>query len=377
MRSFSIPKELIYLKLNIGENIKFYRKSQDITQESLSEMLGVSCQSVSRWESGTCYPDVELLPTIADIFNVSVDKLLGVDDAIEKKKVDGYLLRYQAAINVGKIDECIAIAREGVAEYPNNYTLLNKLMYALFISGDDDGNIPEWKENMENYDTEIVAIGERIIKFCPDQNIRLEATSRLAFQHCEMGRKAMGRKLYETLPAQEYCKENQMWWGLDEHEELAFLHNKAKQDFHYLHGSMYLLANSPHLSAEDKIKVIEKYFALEELICDGNSPATNWSDIRLNCVLAQLYARLEKFDLAYNHLRITAETAIAFDERPETERYFCLLLGEIVLKKSDFETSDTRSLAEIVRDKWLADAEFDTIRNTDEFKEIVSILTVK
>ena len=32
MRNFSIPKELIYLKLNIGENIKFYRKSQDITQ---------------------------------------------------------------------------------------------------------------------------------------------------------------------------------------------------------------------------------------------------------------------------------------------------------------------------------------------------------
>lgn len=40
------------MKLSIGENIKHFRKSRDITQERLAEMLGVSCQSVSRWESG-------------------------------------------------------------------------------------------------------------------------------------------------------------------------------------------------------------------------------------------------------------------------------------------------------------------------------------
>ena len=49
------------MKLRIGENIKFLRKAADITQETLAEMLGVSCQSVSRWELGTCYPDMELL----------------------------------------------------------------------------------------------------------------------------------------------------------------------------------------------------------------------------------------------------------------------------------------------------------------------------
>ena len=40
------------MRLTIGENIKVIRKSKDITQEQLAEMLGVSCQSVSRWESG-------------------------------------------------------------------------------------------------------------------------------------------------------------------------------------------------------------------------------------------------------------------------------------------------------------------------------------
>ncbi|MGN0114377.1 MAG: helix-turn-helix transcriptional regulator, partial [Acutalibacteraceae bacterium] len=68
------------MKLQIGENIKSFRKTKDMTQEQLSEMLGVSCQSVSRWESGACYPDMELLPLLSDIFEVTVDRLLGVDE---------------------------------------------------------------------------------------------------------------------------------------------------------------------------------------------------------------------------------------------------------------------------------------------------------
>ena len=74
------------MKLAIGDNIKSLRKSKNITQENLAEMLGVSCQSVSRWELGTCYPDMELLPELARIFNISVDQLLGVDELVEKKK---------------------------------------------------------------------------------------------------------------------------------------------------------------------------------------------------------------------------------------------------------------------------------------------------
>ena len=84
------------MKLQIGENIKSLRKAANITQETLAEMLGVSCQSVSRWELGVCYPDMELLPAIAQIFRCSTDSLLGIDDATEKAKVNRYLERFQA-----------------------------------------------------------------------------------------------------------------------------------------------------------------------------------------------------------------------------------------------------------------------------------------
>lgn len=218
------------MKLKIGENIKTFRKTQNITQEKLAEILGVSCQSVSRWELGTCYPDMELLPVLAETFHVSVDSLLGVDDLMEKEKIDSYLARFQDAVSTGKIADCISIAREGVAEYPNSFALLNKLMYALFLSMDEDGNIPEWKENAEKYDAEIVALGTRIMKYCPDQNIRLEATARLAFHHCEMGRKSMGRDIYQTLPEQQFCRENQIAIVLEKDELLSFFQPASRRN---------------------------------------------------------------------------------------------------------------------------------------------------
>ena len=142
------------MKLNIGETIKKLRKEREITQEEFAEVLGVSCQSVSRWENDNCYPDIELIPAIAEFFGISTDRLMGVDETKEKEAVSSYLEAFQKSISVGNIDECIAVARKGVKEFPNSYVLLDKLMYALFCSGDDDGNIPEWKENMEKYDTE-------------------------------------------------------------------------------------------------------------------------------------------------------------------------------------------------------------------------------
>ena len=44
------------MKLNIGDNIKRLRREKILTQEEFSVILGVSYQSVSRWENGTCYP---------------------------------------------------------------------------------------------------------------------------------------------------------------------------------------------------------------------------------------------------------------------------------------------------------------------------------
>ena len=65
------------MKLNFAENLRKLRRERGFTQEQLAEKMGVSFQTVSRWETGVVYPDIELLPVIADFFEVRVDELLG------------------------------------------------------------------------------------------------------------------------------------------------------------------------------------------------------------------------------------------------------------------------------------------------------------
>lgn len=76
------------MKLSLGDNIRRLRRARDLTQEQLADRLGVTYQSVSRWEVGSAYPDIELLPAIGDIFSVSVDELLGVPETEKEKQAD-------------------------------------------------------------------------------------------------------------------------------------------------------------------------------------------------------------------------------------------------------------------------------------------------
>lgn len=62
------------VKLKIAE----LRKNKGIGQQDLADVLGISFQSVSKWETGTTMPDITLLPSIAEYFNVSIDELLGI-----------------------------------------------------------------------------------------------------------------------------------------------------------------------------------------------------------------------------------------------------------------------------------------------------------
>ncbi len=318
---------------------------------------------------------MELIPTIAGFFAVSVDKLLGVDEEMEKKAVEAYRVEFQKAISQGVVDECIRIAREGVAEFPNNYTMLNELMYALFVAGSDDADIPDWKENMEKYDGEIVALGERIRKYCPDVEIRSEATARLAFQHCEMGRKAIGREIYETLPTMEWCRESAIWWALEKEEKLPHTRKYIRAAYDLLLDAINGLIYEDVLSTEESLAVLEKVEELECLMTDGTPWNTCWGITQDHLERAKRLVKLGRTEEAWEQLRLSVEAAIEFDNRPEEETKESLLLGEVVLKRVNYDTADSRPLREILRDKWLADEALDVIREREEFQEILKMLS--
>ena len=64
-------------QLKLNEHIALLRKQHGLTQEELANALGVTNQTVSKWESSQCCPDIQHLPTLAALFHVSVDALLG------------------------------------------------------------------------------------------------------------------------------------------------------------------------------------------------------------------------------------------------------------------------------------------------------------
>ena len=73
------------MQIKLGEQIKALRRRDGRTQEDLANALGVTAQAVSRWEKGICYPDMELMPSMANYFGVAIDLLFGYDSGREQK----------------------------------------------------------------------------------------------------------------------------------------------------------------------------------------------------------------------------------------------------------------------------------------------------
>ena len=74
--------------MTLGEKIAKQRKEQNYTQEQLADILGVSRQSISKWESDVAYPETDKLIKLGKVFDCSMDYLL-MDDVTEKGGVQG------------------------------------------------------------------------------------------------------------------------------------------------------------------------------------------------------------------------------------------------------------------------------------------------
>ena len=68
-----------------ANNIRKLRKNADLTQEELARAIGMSAQSVSKWECGYGYPDITQLPAIANFFGVTIDELLCNDKSSQEE----------------------------------------------------------------------------------------------------------------------------------------------------------------------------------------------------------------------------------------------------------------------------------------------------
>ena len=154
------------MTIYFGENLKKLRKSRNLTQETLAEFLGMSFQSISKWERGETYPDITMLPTIASFFGVSVDSLLGTDMIEKEKRISEYCEEYSRLWSEGKISDARDRLKTAVTEFPGNYDLLAKYFNALIHAQYDDAYLLSIK-------TEVQRIYDTVQTYCTLDSIRI------------------------------------------------------------------------------------------------------------------------------------------------------------------------------------------------------------
>ena len=185
------------MAIYLSEKFKQYRKSRDLTQEQIADTFNVTPQTVSRWETGTNFPDIEMLPSIADFFKVTVDDLLGVDMAQKKAKAKEFWTAIHQKFRERSLDEAIAIGRKAVAEIPNDYNLLSWLALVLWARHSEVS-----KEEQEKYIREVISIHERIIEECPSEPLdctKANSYQRLAYAYDAIGNKEKALKFANSL----------------------------------------------------------------------------------------------------------------------------------------------------------------------------------
>lgn len=182
---------------NFSDNFKAMRKQRNLTQEQIAEILSVSCQAVSKWETNSSCPDISLLPIIADYFGVSVDYLIGHDTSKQLEEIENTCM-YAGELFERKLYlEAIPVLREMLIKHPSNEKLMYNLAWAL------SGTEKEYKENYE----EAILIYHKILEISIDTEMRNKVSRDLMYRYYTIGNIEKALYYANTLPKFELCRE--------------------------------------------------------------------------------------------------------------------------------------------------------------------------
>ena len=125
------------MELTLAKNIRSYRKQRKMTQEQLSEVLGVTVGAVHKWESGLSVPELQMIVGMADFFDVSVDVLLGhrmKDNSVQS--ISERLNEYCRTLDPVALSE----AEKALGKYPHSFRIVLDCatVYLVFGTGNHD-----------------------------------------------------------------------------------------------------------------------------------------------------------------------------------------------------------------------------------------------
>ena len=285
------------MQLNLGQKIRELRRRDGRTQEALAETLGVTAQAVSRWESGGSYPDMEMIPAIANYFHISIDELFGYHDDRECK-IDNIIKKIESFSIKSRgddewVDECIAILREGITEFPQNDRLLFALADTLSEAGwrrhkewlyyDEEGFIQHSYDINKNnkYWSESIKICEYLVSNTSDTSIVIKAIHILVLLYRNIGENEKAVKYANKMPELKNCREILLAAASDGKEEAKyigdFLLKSARQFSQQLvYG---LITNKHNFKSDLPIEKIKGAINIFYLICDDGNMGIYHADL--------------------------------------------------------------------------------------------------
>ena len=134
------------MKMTLAENIRRFRKERSLTQEQLSEALGVTAGAVYKWEAKLSIPELELIIQMADFFDTSVDVLLGYE--VKDNRLEATVKRLQE-YRRSKDWDGLAEAEKALKKYPHSFQIVNASAALYCAFGFDSGDKALFRRALE------------------------------------------------------------------------------------------------------------------------------------------------------------------------------------------------------------------------------------
>lgn len=241
------------MNLLIGNNIKRIRLERRLTQEEVAAHLGISFQSISKWERNDGYPDITMLPALARYFQITTDELLGVNEIEKEDNYNKINHRWTENNKSGLHSENVELMRQSLKEYPNDALLLVQLSTSLEkLNGTDDEKLSHLKES--------IAIQEQILRYGDDSEVRGAALYNICFSYWKVGEHEKALEQAKKLPNLYKARENALVYflnGKEKHEAaMSALPPLAWAIKHHL-TALYETENNPqYLDKAEQIQNI-------------------------------------------------------------------------------------------------------------------------
>lgn len=356
--------------IKIGTIIKKLRLENGITQDMLANAIGITPQAISRWESEAAYPDIELLPQIADYFSVSIDELIGYKLSEKEKALESAREELDRVEEVGTIDEKIAVARNAVAQFPGEYSFKNFLaLYLQWKWHEDDRNPSIYKE--------IELLCNTVIdnsKDCEEVRLAIRTLKRLYADSEELDK---AYKIVNKLPPMSCCRENTLADGIGDGKVDIYIQDSITKHIDYVCKQIQWLVlddEMPNDSStwDKKIEVLYTAINIYKLVY-GENLMDKHALISRNYSLISTYLLAQgKIEEALECLEKMVYHSKEYDKSYETNRgkYYSSALTDKV------KFIDDRKYVHNCSYHMLDDLDsncFDGIRENEKFKAIYTM----